>query len=105
MKSTDGIELKLTKHAKRQARDKGFTVSNILEMWEDPEEIYPVRAYPGQWRVCGNGICLIVIPKKKSCIGITCYINKDLTPPRDDQLSTRAGRRYAQRYAEGKGRG
>jgi hypothetical protein len=105
MKTTRGLVLKLTKHAKIQARDKGFSVSQILEMWENPEEIYPVRAYPGQWRVCGNGICLVVVPKRTSCIGITCYVNRDLTPPREDQLSTRAGKRYAKRYAQGKGRG
>lgn len=105
MKSTDGVTLKLTKHAKKKARDIDVSVSDILEMWSEPNEIYPVRAYPGQWRVCGNGICLVGVSKRKSFIAITCYIDKELTPPRPDQLGTEVGRRYAERYSNGEGRG
>lgn len=105
MRSTENVTLSLTKHAKRQAKEKGFNVRNILDMWEDPDRIIASRTYPGQYRVCGNGICVVGVPKGQSFIGITVYLDQELTPPRPDQLKTRAGRRYAKRFANGEGRG
>lgn len=105
MRSTRGVTLSLTKHAKRQAKVKGFPVSNILSMWENPDRIIPSRSYRGQYRVCGDGICLVGVPKGKSFIVITVYLDQDLTPPRPDQLQTKAGRRYAERFSNGEGRG
>lgn len=105
MRSTEGVTLSLTKHAKKQAKEKGFCVRNILDMWQKPDRIVASRTYPGQYRVCGNGICVVGVPKGGSFIGITVYTDQDLTPPRPDQLKTRAGRRYAKRYAQGEGRG
>lgn len=105
MRSTRGVTLSLTKHAKRQAKVKGFPVSNILSMWENPDRIIPSRTYKGQYRVCGDGICLVGVPKGKSFIVITVYLDQDLTPPRPDQLQTKAGRRYAERFSNGEGRG
>lgn len=105
MRSTRGVTLSLTKHAKRQAKVKGFPVNNILSMWENPDRIIPSRTYKGQYRVCGDGICLVGVPRGKSFIVITVYLDQDLTPPRPDQLQTKAGRRYAERFSNGKGRG
>jgi len=105
MKSTEGVTLSLTKHAKKQAKVKGFNVQNIFSMWSEPDRIVASRSHPGQYRVCGNGICVVGIPRGTSFIGITVYVDQDLTPPRPDQLQTKAGRRYAQRYKKGEGRG
>jgi hypothetical protein len=105
VKSTEGITLNLTKHAKRQAKSKGFPVKNILDMWSGKPRIVASRTYPGQYRVCGDGICLVGVPKGQSFVAITVYVDQELTPPREDQMSTRAGRRYAKRFAKGKGRG
>lgn len=109
MRSTRGVTLSLTKHAKKQAKEKGFSVRNILDMWKEPDRIIPSRSYPGQYRVCGDGICLVGVPKGhskvKSFIVITLYADGELTPPRPDQMRTKAGRRYAIRYANGEGRG
>lgn len=105
MKSTEGVTLSLTKHAKRQAKSKGFPVQNILAMWSGRPRIIASRTYPGQFRVCGDGICVVGVPKGKSFVAITVYVDQELTPPREDQLATRAGQRYAKRYANGKGRG
>jgi hypothetical protein len=105
MKSTKGITLSLTKHAKKQAKSKGFPIRNILDMWNGKPRIISSRSHPGQYRVCGNGICVVGVPKGRAFVAITVYVDQDLTPPRPDQLATRAGRRYAERYANGEGRG
>src|SRR5882757_5513593 len=99
MKSTDGVVLSLTKHAKKQAKAKGFPVADILTMWEGQNNIQPSRSHPGQFRVCGDGICLVGVPKNNSFVVITCYVDRLVTPPRPDQLGTKAGKRYAERYA------
>ena len=105
MRNTRGVTLSLTKHAKHQARVKGFEVPTILEMWQDPDRIIPSRTYPGQYRVCGGGICVVGVKKGSVFIGITLYTDGDLTPPRPDQMKSKAGRRYAERYHNGEGRG
>lgn len=104
--NTQQLKLSLTKHAKKQATEKGFTISDILSMWHSPEaRAIRSRSYPGQYRVCGDGICLVGVQKNKRFIVITCYADQELTPPRPDQLRTGRGRRYARRFAEGEGRG
>lgn len=105
MRSTHGVTLSLTKHAKKQAKSKGFPIQNILSMWEDPDKIIASRSHPGQYRICGDGICLVGVPKGRAFIAITVYMDDELTPPREDQLCTRAGRRFARRFANGEGRG
>lgn len=104
MKTTDGITLSLTKHAKKQAKAKGFPVASILDMWSEDPTIQPSRSHRGQYRVCGSGICLVGIPKGKSFIVITLYTDQALTPPRDDQTDSK-GTRYRKRYEQGLGRG
>ena len=104
MKNTKNIVLSLTKHAKKQAKVKGFPVDNILKVWEDPERIISSRSYPGQYRVCGNGICLVGVKKNRQFIVITLYVDEELTPPRPDQMRTKAGRKYAEKYWRGEGR-
>ncbi len=105
LKSTNGIVLSLTKHAKKQAKAKEFPIADIIKMWEDGPEVVPSRSHKGQFRVCGEGICLVGVPKGNSFIVITVYVDQELTPPRPDQLTTKSGRRYANRYAQGLGRG
>lgn len=105
MKTTEGVTLSLTKHAKRQAKAKNFPISDIVAMWENGPKVVPSRSHRGQFRVCGDGICLVGVPKDNSFVVITCYVDQELTPPRQDQLATPQGRRYAKRFAQGKGRG
>lgn len=105
MKSTEGLTLSLTKHAKKQAKAKEFHINDILKMWSGKPQVNPSRSYPGQYRVCGDGICLVGVQKGNSFVVITLYVDQEITPPRKDQLKTKAGRRFAERYAKGKGRG
>lgn len=109
MKNTDDYVLKLTKHAKQQVKAKEFSLKEIQTMWCDTPTVQPSRSYPGQYRVCGGGVCLVGVPKELNgtltFVVITCYVDGDLTPPREDQLRTRKGKRFAARYAKGEGRG
>lgn len=105
METTEGVTLSLTKHAKKQAKAKNFPLDDIFKMWGNKPKINPSRSHKGQYRVCGDGICLVGVPKKNSFVVITCYVDQELTPPRPDQLATKEGRRYAKRYARGLGRG
>lgn len=100
-----GRSLALTGHASSQAQEKGFSAETIAKTFRNPEEVYPSRSHPGQWRVTGNGVCLVGVPEGDKFRVITMYADRVLTPPRPDQLNTKEGRIFAERYAAGQGRG
>jgi hypothetical protein len=108
-----GYQFRLTQHALRMSQEKNFTVESIANTFKNPQKIYPSGSHPGQWRVTGDGLCLVGIPEtgksNENTIPyftiITIYQDEILTPPRDDQLNTPEGRRYAERYLLGDGRG
>lgn len=105
MKTTQGMNLKVTQHARRQIAEKGFDPTAIAKTFLNPDEVYASRSHPGQYRVTGNGVCLVGKPEGNTFVLITVYADRVLTPPRPDQLDTPEGRAYAQRWAQGKGRG
>jgi len=105
MYTTQGYTLRPTDHALRQILAKGFDADTVRETFSNPTEVYPSRSHPGQYRVTGNGLCLVGEPRGRDFVLITVYLDKVLTAPRADQLNTPEGRRYAQRYAKGQGRG
>ncbi|KAJ3243153.1 hypothetical protein HDU78_000772 [Chytriomyces hyalinus] len=96
----------LKQHAKDQAKTKKFPLRVLLETFSNPEQVYPSRTYPGQFRVTGNRIVLVGVPdhQSQSFTVITVYQDKVLTPPRPDQLETPLGQQFAQRYYAGLGR-
>jgi hypothetical protein len=138
------------------ATEKNFSMEVIQRTFDHPTRVYPSGSHPGQWRVTGNGICLVGIPdvdnrndkqkdtgntrntgndgEQQSTIKmitidgmtipipipdqpvtkprvekfftvITLYQDMELSPPREDQLNTMEGRRFAERYFKGLGRG
>ncbi|AVD99401.1 hypothetical protein SEA_BILLNYE_230 [Streptomyces phage BillNye] len=101
MDSTRGLRLHATDHALKQILQKGFAVEKIRETFENPVKLYKNGKYEGQYRVTGNGICLVGKPKGNTFTLITVYEDGVMTPPRPDQLETEEGRAYAERYAEG----
>lgn len=105
MESTKGLSLSTTRHSLKVVLSKGFDPETIKRTFNNPREVYPSRNHPGQYRVTGNGLCLVGEPIGTSFRLITVYEDKVLTPPRADQLLTEEGRRYAERYAQGLGRG
>lgn len=105
MQTTEGMRLRTTRHALRQIAQKGFNPMFVKAAFENPEDIYPSHSHPGQYRITGEGLCLVGVPEGDEFVLITVYLDRVLTPPRLDQLVTEAGRRYAERYEKGLGRG
>lgn len=105
MKSTEGMRLVLTRHACKQAAQKGFKPEEIQDAFEHPTKVYPSGSHPGQYRIVNGTICIVGEPKGDKFIGVTMYADRVLTEPREDQLNTAEGRRYAERYEKGQGRG
>lgn len=106
MKTTTGMKLTMTRHACKQAALKGFTAEQIQACFNAPSRVYPSGSHPGQFRIANNDICLVGVPVSDNEFrAITLYVNGTLTPPRADQMNTVEGKRYAERYAKGQGRG
>lgn len=100
-----GTRLAPTTHALRQIRDKGLDPMAVKRAHDNPERVTEVRAHPGQIRLIGYGVALVGRVEGNRFTLITVYQDGVLTPPRPDQMNTPEGRRYAERYAAGKGRG
>lgn len=103
----NGLDLVMTNHARNQIESKGLDMAKVIQTFVYPEYETPVTRYPEQTRLVGNGLALVgkVNKAEGSFVLITVYEDGVLTPPRPDQLSTPEGRRYAERYARGLGRG
>lgn len=104
METTRGYLLKMTDHALRQIKEKGFTPDKVTAVFESPKKLYKNGKYEGQYRVTGGGLCLVGKPKGRTFTLITVYEDGKMTPPRKDQLDTPEGRAYAERYNAGKAR-
>lgn len=100
-------DMVLSLHAKKMIREKGFDPGLVEETYLNPKRVYPSGSHPGQYRITGNGLCLVGEPDEMrgQFIVITIYEDEVLTPPRPDQLNTPEGRLYADRYYKGLGRG
>lgn len=96
---------KVTKHFLATVKSKGFDPHAVIATIKSPTEVYPSRSHPGQWRVTGNGLCVVGRPEAGEFVLITIYLDRVLTEVRPDQLNTAEGRRYAERRANGLGRG
>lgn len=105
MTSTQGFALRPTAHALRQIAQKGFNPLHVKGAFENPDEVYASGSHPGQYRVTGNGLCLVGKPEGNEFVLITVYLDRVVTPPRPDQLVTPEGRKFAERYERGLGRG
>ena len=94
----------ITRHFLKQVNAKGFDAPTIIRTWHAPSEVYASRSHPGQWRITGNGLCIVGKPEGESFTFITLYEDRVLTAPREDQRDA-AGLRYRERWENGQGRG
>ncbi len=85
----------VTNHFIKQIKDKGFDPEAVLDTIKNPVEVYPSRSHPGQWRLTGNGVCLVGVPEGDRFVLITAYEDRTVTPVRPDQMNTPEGRRFA----------
>lgn len=100
-----GTRLIVSGHASRTIIAKGFDPRTVQAVHAAPTRVTEVRAHPGQIRLIGQGLALVGRVDAGRFILITVYADGVLTPPRADQMNTPEGRRYAERYARGMGRG
>lgn len=96
---------KPTAHFIKTLKAKRFDPQAVISTLKSPTEVYPSKSHPGQWRVTGNGVCIVGKPEGSNFILITIYADRVLTEVRADQLNTPEGRRFAARRAAGLGRG
>jgi len=101
----EGKNVRVTQHVRDTIIKKGFDPEKVRRAIENPERTTDVLKYPGQIRSIGEGLAVVMRPDGRGWLAITVYLDGVLTPPREDQLKTPEGRRYAARYAAGKGRG
>lgn len=85
-----------TQHFITTIKSKGFGADTILATLTNPAEVYPSKSHPGQWRVTGNGVCIVGKPEGGKFFLITAYADRVVTPVRPDQLDTPEGRRFAE---------
>lgn len=91
------LTVRMTRHFKATVESKGFAPEDVIGAWRNPTEVYPSRSHPGQWRVTGNGLCLVVKPEGGVAHLVTIYLDRVVTEVRPDQLNTPEGRRFAER--------
>jgi hypothetical protein len=86
---------KPTAHFLKTLKAKGFDPAAVVATLKNPTEVYPSRSHPGQFRVTGNGVCIVGKPEGDQFVLITLYADRIITPVRPDQLKTAEGRRFA----------
>lgn len=87
---------KPTAHFLKTLRSKGFDAAAVVATLKNPVEVYPSKSHPGQWRVTGNGVCIVGRPEGEDFVLITIYADRIVTAVRPDQMNTPEGRRFAQ---------
>lgn len=86
---------RITAHFKKTIEAKCFDPRTVIATLRCPGEVYPSRSHSGQWRVTGNGLCIVGRPDGDEFVCITIYLDRVVTPCRADQLLTPEGRKFA----------
>lgn len=90
-----------TAHFVKTVAAKGFDPDLIVKTLLNPTEVYPSRSHPGQFRVTGNGLCLVGKPEGDRFVLITAYLDRVVTDVLPDQLDTPEGREFAKSGRKG----
>lgn len=94
------LEPVLSDHFRKTLIEKKFDGREVAALLKDPEEYYPSKSHPGQYRVTGRGLCVVGEPQGNRFVLITIYLDGVITPPRSGDNSE-AALQYAARYAKG----
>lgn len=86
MDTTQGMTLVPTTHSLKMILSKGFTGEQISSTFRNPSSVYASRNHPGQYRVTGNGVCLVGVPQGDKFRLITVYEDRVITALRPDQI-------------------
>ena len=87
MNTFPGLRVHKTRHFLKQAEEKGVKQADVDAVLSFPGTKYESRNHPGQYRLTGRGICLVVKPEPNTgrLVVITVYVNTTETPRRPDQ--------------------
>jgi hypothetical protein len=77
----------MTAHAVKVMHEKAFSPDDIAATLRNPSEVYPSRNHPGQYRITGNGVCIVGRPEGGTFVIITMYADRIMTALRPDQLA------------------
>ena len=76
----------MTSHARKVMAEKSFSPTVVVMTLRNPSEVYPSGNHPGQFRITGNGICLVGKPEGDTFVIITMYADRIMTALRPDQI-------------------
>lgn len=80
------LKVNRTRHFEKQRMLKGIPNPKIERVLNFPGTVYPSGSkHPDQFRMTGDGICLVVKPDAERLNLITVYVNTEETPLRPDQ--------------------
>jgi hypothetical protein len=74
MQSTEGMTIRMTRHACKIAASKGFDADTIMATFNAPDAVEANSDHPGQYRVRGNGLVLVGAPTDNTFMVITCKV-------------------------------
>lgn len=77
----------MTQHATRVMHEKGFDPTTVARTLRNPSEVYPSGNHPGQYRITGNGLCIVGKPEGDVFVIITMYLDRIITELRPDQMA------------------
>lgn len=87
--------VKFTRHFLVTALSKGFSAEEIHSALFAPEKVTDVLAHPGQKRFIAGRVAVVAEVTKTGATAITCYLDRVVTPVREDQMNTPEGREFA----------
>lgn len=77
------MQYELSGHARRQAKEKGFSEDAVLRAAHQPSVTYDNGRYPGQKRHIRDGVVAVVDPERGRVV--TVYSNVEKTKLRTNQ--------------------
>lgn len=87
--------ISMTAHAQRQVEAKGFPLSVIEAVWNNPDVTYPSHRHPGQHKRIGRGVCLCCDDRTGKII--TVFVHQVETDLRADQRGDKDAVQWALR--------
>lgn len=77
----------LTRHAERQAVEKGFSFEEIIAAAYEPEITYESYRHPGQRKHIRGTLCVVIDPAQEKVI--TVFLHLVETDLRPDQIANK----------------
>lgn len=73
MNTTQGLKIQTTLSVLRKIIARNYAPKMIMEVFSSPEKIEPSLERPGQFKIFGQGICLVGAQHNDNFVLITVY--------------------------------